>query len=161
MANSVKERLSILDKTLQDYESSLGLPPVTSPGTEKELNKYLTMNRNEIESLLPQEFAEISLKLNQYAFYIQRLYNQETAKLEWAQANLNKAIATHYTNYNNIYNHDVKVAAIIKEDQYAFSLYEVVTYATQRCTRLNFLANNLTNLSKVFYSNQQAKMKRD
>ena len=79
-----KERLEYVDKALDEYEKSCGLPIIKSPGTEDELNTYLTMNRDEMEKLTPENCAEISARLAQFAFYLQRLHNREKARHIWA-----------------------------------------------------------------------------
>lgn len=161
MAKTVKERLQQLDQILEQYESSQGLPNIQAPGEDDELQHYLSMTREEIEGLGPTDCAEISIRLNQFGFHLQRLYNREQARVEWAKSNLNKAVSKEYQNFGNIYNHDIKVATIVEQNEYAKSLYDIVTYATQRSKRLQFLANSLNNLGKVFMANQKAKSMKD
>jgi DNA-directed RNA polymerase beta' subunit len=43
---------------------------------ESEINNYLSMNRDEIEKLTPEDCAQISYRLAQFGFYLQRSLNR-------------------------------------------------------------------------------------
>ena len=49
MSSTPEQKLEELDKLLNNYEQLNGLPQLQSPGTEQELNEYLTMPRELIE----------------------------------------------------------------------------------------------------------------
>ena len=155
---TAKERLEYVDKALDEYEKSCGLPMIKSPGTEDELNTYLTMNRDEMEKLTPENCAEISARLAQFAFYLQRLHNREKARHIWAHQELTSMIAKEVANYDKYMKFDIKVASIIKENSYASSLQKIITYAEQRTQRLELMALSMKNLSDSISNVRQAKV---
>jgi len=155
---TARERLEYVDKVLDEYEKSCGLPPCKSPGTEDELNTYLTMNRDEMEKLTPENCAEISARLAQFAFYLQRLHNREKARQIWAHQQLTEIVAKDMSNYDKYMKFDIKVASIIKENSYASSLQKIITYAEQRTQRLELMALSMKNLSDSVSNVRQAKV---
>jgi len=149
---SAKDKLFKIDTILDEYEKSVGLPACKSPGTEDELNKYFLMNRKEIESLTPEDCSEISVRLMQFGFYLQRLCNREKSRIIWVKQKLIEYIAKQLNSYDKFTKYDIKVALIIKEDNYAYDLQQILTYAEQRFTRLELLSLNIKNLSDVISS---------
>ena len=134
MAQTATERMEVVVKALDDYEKKSGLPEPTNPGTEEELQGYFCMTRDEIEALSPSDCVNIAYRLGQYALYLQRLYNRETAR------------------------HKTKVALICAENEFVHKVNEIVKYSQQRIDRLFFLSNNVKYLAEVMISNQRAKM---
>ena len=56
---NTKEEVSYWDKILDTYEDSIGIPKYESEAfSESELQNYLTMNRNVIEKLSPEDCAK-------------------------------------------------------------------------------------------------------
>lgn len=154
---TAKERLENIDNILDEYEKSIGVPSCR-PVEESELSQYLSMNKDMIEKLSPEDCAIISMRLAQAAFYIQRTQNKEKSRSLWANSELTKLIAVENSNYDKYLRHDLKVATIIKDNSYASSLYEISRYADQRVQRLEFLATSLKNLSDVLINVNRAKV---
>lgn len=154
---TAKERLSTIDAILDEYEKSIGLPTHKVSVSEEELNKYLSMNRDEIDKMSPEDCAGISMRLSQVGFYIQRQQNREKSRQIWADAELTKIIAGENDHYDKYMRHDVKVATIIKDNSFATSLYDISRYASQRVQRLEFLSTSLKNLADVLLNIQRAK----
>ena len=50
-----------------------------------ELNRYLTMNRDDLEKLTPSDCGEIAYRLSQFVFHLQRTINREIARYNWAE----------------------------------------------------------------------------
>jgi undecaprenyl pyrophosphate synthase len=154
---SAKDKLSKIDQILDDYEKRSGLPQCKAPGAEEEFEKYLTMDRTEMEALQHENCAEIGYRLSQYAFYLQRLFNREKARVIWARQQLTDTIAKSLGDYDKFTKYDIKVALIIKENVYAESLSKIITYAEQRAQRLEFLATSLKNMADALKNMQMAK----
>ena len=90
---TAKEQVQSWDKILDEYEQSIGLPkysPTLLP--EEELNTYLTMDRNALEKLGPEDCAQISYRLGQYSFHLQRTVNRELARLNWAEEKIKEVL---------------------------------------------------------------------
>ncbi len=154
---TVKQRMSVIDEALNEYEQKHKLPQLKSPCKQEEIEQYFTMNRNVIEKLSREDCSQIAYRLSQFSFYVQRLYNREQARIAWAQTNLDDIIGEKSTQYDKYTKYEAKVALIKKTDSSAKALGQIVVYAEQRSQRLAFLAKSITNLSDVMIANQRSK----
>lgn len=156
---SSKEELQHWDKILDEYENSIGLSEYsTNIINNEEINKYTSMTRDEIEKLNPEDCAQISYRLSQFAFYLQRSLNRELARYNWAEESIKEVIADEINNYKG-YGYIEKSLQAIKHNEKASGLNSIKKYAKQRSDRLQYLANNLKNLSDVMLSIQKSKVK--
>lgn len=154
---TAKEELQDWDVLLDEYENQLGLPKY-NPGvlSEQELNGYLTMSRDELEKLTPEDCGQISYRLGQFSFHIQRTINREIARHNWADENTKAAIADDINNYKG-YGYIEKSNQAIKHNDKAQALNKIKIYAKQRTDRLSYLANSMKNLSDILLSIQKIK----
>lgn len=156
---TAKEELQHWDSILDEYESSLSLPKYSSQYgvAESEINQYLTMSRDEIEKLSPEDCAQISYRLAQFSFHIQRSINREIARLNWSEESIKETIADEINNYKG-YGFVEKSLQAIKHNDKAQSLYAIKKYAKQRVDRLSYIANSIKNLSDIILSIQKIKV---
>jgi hypothetical protein len=159
MHKSTKEEVKYWDDILDEYEQSVGLPQYKNDiFPEDELNQYLTMNRDAIEKLNPEDCAQISYRLGQFSFHIQRSINRELARYNWAEEITKETIADELNNYKG-YGYVEKSIQAIKHNDKAQSLNKIKNYAKQRSDRLSYLANGIKNLSDILLSIQRNKVK--
>jgi hypothetical protein len=159
MHKSTKEEIKYWDDILDEYEQSVGLPQYKNDIFPKdELNQYLTMNRDAIEKLNPEDCAQISYRLGQFSFHIQRSINRELARYNWADEVIKETIADELNNYKG-YGYIEKSIQAIKHNDKAQSLNKIKNYAKQRSDRLSYLANGIKNLSDILLSIQRNKVK--
>ena len=159
MSKSTKEEVKYWDDILDEYEQSIGLPTYQNDiFPESELNEYLTMNRDTIEKLNPEDCAQISYRLGQFSFHIQRSINRELARYNWADEVMKETIADELNNYKG-YGYVEKSIQAIKHNDKAQSLNKIKNYAKQRSDRLSYLANGIKNLSDILLSIQRNKVK--
>lgn len=159
MSKSSKEELQHWDKILDEYEKSIGLSEYTiNTIASDEINKYTSMNRDEIEKLNPEDCAQISYRLSQFAFYLQRSLNRELSRYNWADESIKEVIADEINNYKG-YGYIEKSLQAIKHNEKATGLNNIKKYAKQRSDRLQYLANNIKNLSDIMLSIQKSKTK--
>lgn len=158
--STTKEQLEQWDKVLDEYESSIGLGKYSDSHnfTQSELNEYFTMTRDVIEKLTPEDCAQISYRLAQYAFFLQRTLNREIARHNWAEETIKETIADEINNYKG-YGFLEKSLQAIKHNDKASSLNKIQKYAQQRMDRLSYLANSVKNLSDILLSVQRTKVK--
>jgi hypothetical protein len=158
--STTKEQVEQWDKVLDEYESSIGLGKYSDVHNfnEAELNQYFTMNRDHIEKLTPEDCAQISYRLAQYAFFLQRTLNREIARHNWAEETIKDTIADEINNYKG-YGFVEKSLQAIKHNDKATSLNKIKKYAKQRMDRLSYLANSVKNLSDIILSVQKTKVK--
>ncbi|NDB60579.1 hypothetical protein EB001_19345 [bacterium] len=159
MHKSSKDEIKYWDDILDEYEQSIGLPIYKNDLLpESELNEYLTMNRDSLEKLNPEDCAQISYRLGQFSFHIQRTLNRELARYNWAEDLIKETIADEINNYKG-YGYVEKSGQAIKHNERALSLNNIKKFAKQRSDRLSYLANNLKNLSDILLSIQRNKVK--
>lgn len=159
MARTSKEEVAYWDEVLDNYEKGLGIPQYAQDSvSETELQEYLTMNRDILEKLNPEDCAQIAMRLGQFAFHVQRSLNREIARHNWADETIKEVIADEINNYKG-YGYVEKSYQAIKHNEKASVLNSIKKYAKQRMDRLGFLANNIKNLSDILLSIQRNKVK--
>lgn len=159
MNKSSKEEVKYWDDILDEYEQSIGLPQYKNDNLpEGELNQYLTMNRDVLEKLSPEDCAQISYRLAQFSFHVQRSINREIARYNWAEESVKETIADEINNYKG-YGYLEKAGQAIKHNDRAQSLQNIKKFAKQRSDRLSYLANGIKNLSDILLSIQRNKVK--
>ncbi len=159
MHKSSKEEVKYWDDILDEYEKSIGVPSyINEVLPESELNQYLTMNRDVLEKLGPEDCAQISYRLGQFAFHLQRTNNREIARYNWADELIKETIADELNNYKG-YGYAEKSIQAIKHNERAQSLQNIKKFAKQRSDRLSYLSGNIKNLSDILLSIQRNKVK--
>ena len=153
--NPVKERLEKLDSILDSYESELGIPPYKKEFYDDSIQQYLQLSRNQIEKLTPEHCAEAALLLASLSFHLQRSYNREIARVNWADHILRSSLAGREQQYKGSWESQFNQA--IKEDTYATKVQQIKRYAQQRGDRLTYLASSIKNISDIFLSVQKSK----
>lgn len=159
MNKTSKEEVKYWDDILDEYEQSIALPTYNNSALpESELNEYLSMNRDVLEKLGPEDCAQISYRLAQYSFHIQRTINREIARYNWAEETIKEVIADEINNYKG-YGYVEKSIQAVKHNDRATSLNNIKKFAKQRSDRLSYLANGIKNLSDILISIQKNKVK--
>lgn len=157
---NTKEQVEEWDRILDEYETNIGLGKYSEGHgfSDNELTEYFTMNRDSIEKLTPEDCAQISLRLAQYAFFLQRTINREIARHNWAEESIKETIADELNNYKG-YGYIEKSLQAIKHNEKANGLNRIKKYAKQRIDRLSYISNNIKNLSDILLSVQKTKVK--
>jgi len=151
-----KERLDQIDKVLDEYESNLGLSSYAGDFYDQSVKNYMGMSRQQMEKLTVEECAEAALLLGGFSFYLQRSYNREVARVNWASTNLKRMMSGRESQYKGSW--DSQYYQAVKQDGYACKLDSIRTYAQQRADRLTYLASSVKNLSDLFINLQRAKL---
>ena len=158
-SKSSKEELQYWDKILDEYENSIGLSEFSANVIpSEEINKYTSMNRDEIEKLSPEDCAQISYRLAQFSLHIQRTLNRENARLNWAEETIKETIADDINNYKG-YGYLEKSSQAIKHNEKAMALNKIKKYAKQRSDRLTYISSCVKNLSDILLSINKTKAK--
>jgi|TARA_R110001583_G_scaffold84194_10_gene221712 hypothetical protein len=156
--NTAKERLDQVEAVLDEYEGKLGIGNYSEDFHDQSVKKYMSMPRQQMEKLTVEECAEAALLLGGFSFYLQRSYNREMARVNWAASNLKKMISGREQQYSGSW--DSQYYQAIKEDSYATKLDNIKTYAQQRADRLTYLATSVKNLSDLYINLQRSKINR-
>lgn len=156
---TAKDEISYWDNILDEYENSIGLPKYKSSVlSEDELNKYLTMSRDEIEKLTPEDCGQIAYRLSQFSFHTQRTINREQARFDWAEDTIKSTIADEINSYKG-YGYIEKSSQAIKHNDKANAIDKIKKYAKQRLNRLSYLATSINNMSNILLNIQKLKVK--
>ena len=150
-----KEQLDKLDNVLDEYESSLGLPKFSNEFHDNTAKQYLQLSRDQIEKLTPEQCSEAALLLSSLAFHIQRNYNREIARINWATKTLKTTLAGREQAYKGSWESQFNQAA--NEDGYAKKISDIQRYAQQRADRLTYLSSSIKNVSDIFINVQKSK----
>ena len=151
-----KEQLDKIDSVLDEYESSLGLPKFNNDFHDDTAKRYLQLSRDQIEKLTPEQCAEAALLLASLSFHIQRSYNREIARVNWADRTLKTTLAGREQAYKGSWESQFNQAA--KEDGYATKISDIKRYAQQRADRINYLSSSIKNISDIFINVQKSKV---
>jgi hypothetical protein len=155
---NTKEQVESWDSILDEYEKTIGFEKYKSDlFPESELQQYLTMNRDDLERLTPEDCAQIAYRLGQFSFHVQRTLNREIARVNWSEETIKDVIADEVNNYKG-YGYIEKSLQAIKNNDKAASLNKIKKYAKQRSDRLQYLAGNIKNLSDILLSIQKIKV---
>lgn len=156
---TAKDEVSYWDNILDEYENSIGLPRYqASVLSESELNQYLTMSRDEIEKLTPEDCGQIAYRLSQFSFHTQRTINREQARYDWAEDTIKSIIADEINSYKG-YGYVEKSSQAIKHNDKASAIDKIKKYAKQRLNRLSYLATSINNMSNILLNVQKLKVK--
>lgn len=156
---TAKDEVSYWDNILDEYENSIGLPKYSaSLMSETELSGYLSMNRDEIEKLTPEDCGQVAYRLSQFSFHTQRTINREQARYDWAEDTIKSIIADEINNYKG-YGYVEKSMQAIKHNDKASSLEKIRKYAKQRLNRLTYLATSINNMANILLNIQKLKVK--
>lgn len=143
---SPDDKIRIQTEILDKFEKQIGLPECKSPGTESELSEYLNMHRNVIESLSASSCLEISYKLAQYSFYIQRVLNRQKERVNWIGTEIDKIIAPRISQYTGNWN--MQRQAAILDNHFCKRYQEIQQECQQRIDRLDYLSKCIFNMSE-------------
>jgi len=154
--NTASDQLNKLDHVLDEYERSLGIAEFVDEFHDNSAKKYMTLSRNQIEKLTPAECAEAALLLGSLSFHMQRAYNREVARVNWAKQTLRSTVAGREQSYRGSWESQFNQA--VGEDGYTRKVMQIQKYAQQRADRLTYLASSIKNISDIFLAVQRTKV---
>lgn len=153
-----KSAMDKVQEALDNYERSLALLH-TNTVDEAEINGYFTMTRDQINGLSPLDTSEIAIRLNQFAFNIQRNYNIEQSRISWSEAEISNYTSDKLQDVGGQYTkHDTKIHLLAKQDEYLSKLIKIRNYAKERQDRLTYLSSSIKNLADCFTNCSRTKL---
>jgi len=156
LQDTAQERLAKIDSILDGYEGGLGLPNYSSDFHDQSVKKYMSMPHQSMEKLTVEQCAEAALSLGGFSFYLQRSYNREVSRVNWATSAIKSLVSGRESQYSGSW--DSQYNQAVKEDGYASKVNQIKVYAQQRADRLTYLATSVKNLSDLFVNLQRAKI---
>ena len=153
--NTASDQLKKLDAVLDEYERSLGIPEFNDEFHDGSAKRYMALSRGQIEKLTPSECAEAALLLGSLSFHMQRAYNREVARVNWAKQTLKSTVSGREQSYKGSW--DSQFNQAVREDGYECKMLAIQKYAQQRADRLTYLASSIKNISDIFLAVQRTK----
>lgn len=141
---TIDDRRKEIDDAITTFTDSLGIPrKFANVDIAKE---YMSVTRDELNTLSREECLNRAFILSQHSFNIQLQYNTESARVKWANTLLGKiASNVDYANGKWVNFEEKKLKAAINDDA-AGRLLDIKNYAEARMTHLEFLASSLNNM---------------
>lgn len=149
-----KDRLAKMDQILAEYTSKLGADEFEQ--IPSEIKGYLSMGREELRGLSDQDRDDIAYILGGTAYNIQRAYNTELSRVNWAEENIKKIICSQLEQYqvSKYTPFEEKRLMAIRGDDVANKFHEIKMYAQLRADRLHDLSRRVEFMSRIL---QQAR----
>lgn len=144
---TIDERRKEIDDAISKFTDSLGIPKIFA--NVDLAREYMSVTRDELNTLSKEECLNRAFILSQHSFNIQLQYNTESARVKWANSLLGK-IASGRDDMNGkwVNFEEKKLKAAINDDA-ASRLLDIKNYSEARMTHLEFLASSLNNMINV------------
>ena len=155
MADTAKDKLANVEKVMSDYLSGKGILKLTS---RNEAEIYLNMPRDQMRKLLPEECSEAAVILTQYGAFLQDCYNTELSRVNWAEAEIKRTIATEVKQYNSPAADERRTLAI-NGNEYAQALDKLKTWAQAGVDKLSFMSNRVETVARAYIALAQIRRK--
>lgn len=151
-SNSAEQLLKIAEESLDAYEQSLGLKAAPSIV----IDRYLHMQVEEMNRLQAEECDCAAIVLAQFAFYLQKAYNSEKGKANYASTMVDRIVMPKISNYKAPSAPERRQSAI-KDDEAATKWEKLRNQAQSRVDRLDYLPAKIDALALRFAGLAQTK----
>jgi hypothetical protein len=153
-SKTLEEQMELAHKLLDEFESIHNL---TRPTVPNETEEILNLTHLQLEKLGAVECAEHAYQLAQYSYYIQRVYNKESASLKWLRDKLDYFIAATWNNYDSYTKYEIRGRLIARDNDVVTRLLKLISYSEQKIERLSFLGTTISKMSDKLENLQRAK----
>ena len=154
---NTSEQIDKINDILDDYESTHSIVSPEVSHNLEHIERFINMPHKQTQALAAEECAEGAYLLSQYSFFVQKEQNKHIALNNWATAKLNELLCKEVMNMDSFIKHEVKMAALIKENHVAEKLSKIMRHAESITNRLNFLSSNIKHMSDMLMNVQRAK----
>ena len=124
----------------------------------EEIKKYLSLSRDEMEKLNPEDCLNTSFILGQFVFFLQREQNKEHSREIWAKSEIDKLVAGKIESYSQYTKTEHKIANIARENSVVADYNSIYYKSQRRIARLEYIAASLKNLADTLKDIARAKM---
>lgn len=155
---SSKDRLAEFEQILNEYTQGIGINGIQY---NAEVNDVLSLTREQLRGMHPEDCGELAFILSQYAVFIQKEQNRQRARVDWAEREISYLIALEQSKYyggdTKYVKYDLLRATIIKGNSAAQALDNIVRHAKARHVELDKVSSNINLMSKALIELQQTK----
>lgn len=139
------KKLEAIESILNEYEKCL----IGEASASQEYEKFLSLNRSQIEALSAEECFFGSYTLAQQMLFVQRKINREQARMKWCSNVTNYLVASKWGEYSDFIKADIKIALISKNDDILEKVSKIKNAAEQRVERFMGIIGNIKYISDV------------
>lgn len=145
-------------KKQDKFESDIGLFLPTKREDNTEIQKYLTMSRQELEKLTPTQCAEIAYLLSEYGFYLQRICNRCIMVVNTCESKIQDMISEPLKKTRGSFmTYSERYMDAIKNNHEIYKLYNQKQEAQSRIDRLSYLSGSIKHMCDILLNLQRAK----
>tara|TARA_R100001244_G_scaffold120565_3_gene90183 strand:- start:1690 stop:2181 length:492 start_codon:yes stop_codon:yes gene_type:complete len=126
-----------LDKFIQDLEDYVSSEGVISAKLNPEIENIINLTGFELKSLTGEECCEKAFCLQGYCNFLQKIYNTHLVRTRWCEEFINHAVAKQANNFDKYTKWEVKVAAVIRGDDFIQKVWRTKRVAEGRTTLLS------------------------
>jgi len=148
--------LAHLDRILNQYELSLGLPANINPNTASEATRLLALDHSQLPRMSAVECGEAAVVLLFFSAHLQRAVNVESSRVRWADESIKRLIGAKLGHQKG-YGYEERRLGAISQNQAAQKLERIRVHALIRQDRISFLAAKVEALAKALDGLRQAK----
>jgi hypothetical protein len=124
------------------------LPELKAPGNVEEYEQYFTFDRQKLRAITVEDCSIISLRLTQYAFYVQRSENRIKSNIKAIKSEINRVIASTAHTYPGQWEHQASQA--IQNNEYAAALSKKLIDFEQKLDRFYNIASSIKLLADQY-----------
>lgn len=154
VGKSLEQMMEEANVALDEFEKQHNL---TRPNVPTETDEIMALTYSQLEKLSAVQCAEYAYQLAQYAYYVQRVSNRESATLKWLQDMQLKLVSAKLHDYDSYTRFEVKVRLIARENDVVNRLLKIISYTEQKLERLQFLGTTIMKMSDKLENLQRAK----
>lgn len=151
--NYAEKKVEELKQKLMEYEQKLQFNVRTE---NNEATKLLTISRNELEKMTPEDCGYAAYALTQYVIYLQKMVNYEESVVNYCESSINFVVGKKISQYN-AYSFNEKRMLAINDDTYAKEVLRLQVIAKSRVDSMAFIINKVQNLANILVNLQQSK----
>lgn len=156
-SKDVNDRLKEYERVLDEYLTGIGVNSFTY---NPEVDDILSLTKNHLRGMSPEELGENSYILAQYSAYIQKEYNRQVTRVKWARTDLERIVSALFSEYktkDEFVKHEVVVGRIMKDNTVAKKLGSIVKFAEGRMSELQGLSQSVNVMSNTLIELQRTK----
>lgn len=154
MDQTINDKMKKAQDMLDEFEDIHQLNRIKVP---TEIDSVLSLTYAQLEKLQHEQCAEYGFLLAQYAYYIQRVYNKESATLKWLKEQIDDIVSKQWFNYDGWIKYETRAKLIAKENAVLSQLIKQHAYAEQKLERLSFLGSRIDKMADTIENLGKAK----
>jgi len=129
LSDTAEEQLKKLEEILDEYDKANSV----KVGKNDKVGDYLGYTREDLTKLSEEDCSMMSFELSSFSFNLQKEYNRQKAKADWAEANIKIHASKRFSQYKSQYqNYEELKMLTILGDEYTKKLFQLKTQAETR-----------------------------